>query len=218
MKHAALTFPLLAGLAALATLAAPPARADEAKPKVVFQDSLKGKLGKGWTWVRENPKTWKSSPQGLEIQVEPGVAPTVKNALVRKSPARDKGKHAYEVTVEFLAEPTQQFEQGGITWYVDDKPVFKLVHELIDGKTYIIPSKKPTKTRVMQLRLVVDGDMYEAFYRPDGKGEFQSAGTGKLAGGGEDKVSIQCYNGPKEGEHIVRFSDFRILELPAKKK
>lgn len=215
MKRALLTLPLLvlAGFAALPPLA----RADEARPKVLFEDPLRGKLGPGWTWIRENPSTWKSTPQGLEIQVEPGVANTVKNALVRKAAPR-AGKHAYEVTVEFLQEPTQQFEQGGITWYLDDKPGPKFVHELIDGKTYIIPAKKATKTRTVQFRLVVEGDMYEIFYRPDGKGDFVSVATGKLPPAADDKVSIQCYNGPKELGHVVRFSDFRILELPSKKK
>src|SRR5947207_308819 len=136
------------------------APAPGAEPEVIFVDRLQGSLGNGWEWLRENPKAWRHSDQGLEIRVEPGLATTVKNALVRKAPARSKGKYAVEVTVEFRSPPSQQYEQAGITWYQGDRAVFKLVHEFIDGKTYVIPGKKPTDTRRLQLRLVVTRDSY----------------------------------------------------------
>jgi hypothetical protein len=185
-----------------------------AEPKVAFDDPLKGKLGEGWEWLRENSKTWRHSDKGLEVRVEPGLADTVKNALVRKAPDRSRGKYAIEVTVEFTAPPSGQYEQAGLTWYQGDKPAFKLVHEFIDGKTYVIPGKKPTETRVVQLRLVVSKDEYVAQFRPDAKGEFQTAASGKLPPGKDEKVSIQCYNGPAGAEHWMRFSDFKVLELP----
>ena len=77
----------------------------------------------------------------------------------------------------------------------------------------VIPGKKPTDTRRVQLRLVVTKDQYLAQYRPDAKGEFQTAMSGKLAPGEGEKVSIQCYNGPPGKEHWMRFSDFKILKL-----
>jgi regulation of enolase protein 1 (concanavalin A-like superfamily) len=117
------------------------------------------------------------------------------------------------VTITFIADPTRQYEQAGITWYRDKNPVFKLVHELIDGKTYIIPGKIPTTTKTMQLRLVVDGDRFTAQFRPDGKGDFQTAAQGPLPAGRDEQVSIQCYNGPPDAEHWIRFDDFRMLEL-----
>ena len=110
--------------------------------------------------------------------------------------------------------PTQQYEQVGITWYVAKKPVFKLVHERIDGATYIIPGKKPTHRKSIQLRLIVSKDHYTAQYRPDGKGEFQTAATGRLPPPGDDEVSIQCYHGPADVDHWMRFDDFRIYEMP----
>jgi hypothetical protein len=183
-------------LLALSVLLLAHCRVMGAEPEVVFEDPLKGKLGDGWEWLRENPKTWRHSDKGLEIRVEPGLAATVKNALVRKAPDRSAGKYAIDVTVEFTSPPAQQYEQAGLTWYQGDKPVFKQVHEFIDGKTYAILGKKPTDTRLMQLRLVVTKDAYVAQYRPDGKGEFQTAATGKLPPGADEKVSIQCYNGP----------------------
>jgi hypothetical protein len=183
------------------------------EPQVVFEDSLKAKLGGGWNWLRENPETWRHSPQGLEIRVEPGLADTVKNALLRKAPERTQGRYAIDVTVEFTSAPSQQYEQAGLTWYQGNKPVFKLVHELIDGKTYIIPGKKPTETRLIQLRLIVSQDQYIAQFRPEGKGAFQTAASGKLPPGTDEKISIQCYNGPAGAKHWMRFSDFKIAEL-----
>ena len=181
--------------------------------KVIFSDPLNGKTDAGWSWLREDAKTWRHTKDGLEILVKPGLADTVKNALVRKAPDRSQGKYAIEVTVEFTAPPIKQYEQAGITWYQGTKPAFKLVHEFIDGKTYVIPGKKPSSTQVMQLRLVVTKDQFIAQYRPDGKGEFQTSATGKLAPGMDEKVSIQCYQGPENAEHWMRFSNFRILKV-----
>jgi len=185
-----------------------------AEPTVLFEDSLKGSLGQGWHWLRENPSAWRHSPKGLEIRVEPGLANTVKNALVRKAPDRSRGKFAIEVTVEFTSPPSQQYEQAGLTWYQGNRPVFKLVDEFIDGKIYIIPGKKPSDGRVVQLRLIVGRDQYVAQFRPQAQGEFQTAASGKLAAGADEKVSLQCYHGPDGAEHWVRFSDFRIVRLP----
>ena len=184
-----------------------------AEPRVLFQDTLDGKLADGWTWLRENPDAWRFKDGALEIRVEPGVARDVKNALLRTPPDRSKTKYAVEVTITFTAPPTRQYEQAGITWYHQQKPVFKLVHEHIDGKDWIIPGKKPAPSKTVQLRLVVDGTKWTAQYREDAQGEFKTAGSGKLPAPGDDQVSIQCYNGPPEAEHWIRFDDFRIIEL-----
>ena len=185
-----------------------------AEPAVVFEDKFEGKLADGWSWLREDAKTWRIKDGGLEIRVEPGVAKNVKNALVRKAPDRKTGKYAFEVTITNHAEPSNQYEQAGITWYHKGKPAFKLVKELVDGKLLIIPGGKPMDSKTVQLRLVVDGRDYEAQYRPDGKGEFLTAKKGRLPAPGDDQVSIQCYNGPADAEHWIGFDDFRILKLP----
>lgn len=184
-----------------------------AEPEVVFKDDLAGQLEDGWTWIREHPEYWRINEKGLEIRVEPGVAPTVKNALVRPAPDRARGTYAVEVTVTNVTKPIQQYEQAGITWYHEGKPVFKLVKELINGDLYIIPGKKPMDKQSVRLRLVVTGDGFTAQYRPEGEAEFKTAATGKLPPPGADQVSIQCYNGPPDAEHWIRFSDFAILKL-----
>ncbi len=184
-----------------------------AEPTVIFEDKFEGKLDKGWTWLRENPKAWRLKDGALEIRLEPGAAGNVKNALLRKAPDRSRGTYAIEVTVTTTVAPTQQFEQAGITWYHGDKPVFKLVKERIDGPTWIIPGKKSMPAKSVQLRLIVAGEKWTAQYRPDGKGEFLTAGEGKLPAPGEGQVSLQGYHGPADAEHWIRFDDFRILKL-----
>jgi len=184
------------------------------EPRVVFEDALKGKLGEGWSWLRENPKTWRMAEDALEIRVEPGGNMTAKNALLRPAPDRRKGKFAVEVTVTFMTSPTKQYEQAGITWYQGGKPVFKFVHEQIDGKTYMIPGKVAAPGKTVELRLTVTADRFTAQFREDPKGDFQTAGSGGLAPGTDEQVSIQCYNGPADAEHWIRFANFRILEMP----
>jgi hypothetical protein len=185
-----------------------------AQEQQVFEDRFEGKLGEGWTWLRENPKAWRLADGALEICVEPGKADTVKNALVRSAPDRAKGKVAVEVTVTFTTPPTNQYEQAGLTWYKDGKPAFKLVHEQIDGKTYIIPGKVAAPDKTVQFRLILTKDRYTAQFRTDPKAEFQKAAEGALPAGANEQVSLQCYNGPADAEHWIRFDDFRIVELP----
>jgi regulation of enolase protein 1 (concanavalin A-like superfamily) len=190
------------------------------KPKVdqtipiFFEDGFEEKPAEGWSWLRENPEKWRIKDGGLEICAEPGAAHNVKNALLRQAPDRSKGKFVIDVTVTNHTVPTQQYEQAGITWYRDGKPVFKLVKELVDGQLMIIPGRKPMTSKTVQLRLIVDKDSFVAQYRPDGKGPSQTAAEGNLPLPLNDQVSIQCYHGPPDAEHWIRFDDFRILKLP----
>ena len=178
-----------------------------------FEDNFNGGLDGGWSWLREKPETWRIANGGLEICVEPGLADTVRNALVRQAPDRSEGTYAIEVTVYNHTLPTQQYEQAGITWYNGGKPVFKEVKELIDGDLYIIPGKQPMPARSVRLRLIVTADSWDARYCPESDPEFRSAATGELHPPDADQVSIQCYNGPEEGEHWIRFENFCIRKI-----
>jgi hypothetical protein len=181
--------------------------------EVVFEDSLKGPLAEGWSWLRENPEAWRFRDNALEIRVQPGDANSVKNALVRPAPDRSKGTYVIDVTVTVTRPLTQQYEQAGITWYHNGKPVVKLVKELVDGDLVVIPGRRPMTNDTVQLRLVVSADKYVAQFRPDAKGDFQAAGAGALPPPGQDQVSIQCYHGPPNAEHWIRFQNFRITRL-----
>jgi hypothetical protein len=150
----------------------------------------------------------------LEILVEPGVAGTVRNALLRPAPDRLNGKYAIEVTVTNHTQPTQQFEQAGITWYSNGKPVIKAVKELIDGALYVFPGKKPMSKKSVRIRLLVAVDSWEVQYCPEGETDFHNAANGELPPPDNDQVSIQCYNGPPNEEHWIRFEHFCIKRLP----
>ena len=181
--------------------------------KTVFQDDFSGDFDKGWSWLREVPNDWRKAAQGLEVCVRPGLADTVKNALVREAPDRRHGRFVVEVTVYSHTVPTQQYEQAGITWYSGGKPVFKEVKELIDGDIYIIPGQPPMASQSVRLRLIVSADSWEAQYRPEGESAFLTAAAGELPPPDTDQVSIQCYNGPEEGDHWIRFEDFVIRAI-----
>jgi len=180
---------------------------------VVFEDRFETKPAAGWRWLREDASDWRVRDGALEIHVRPGDAHTVRNALVRPAPDRRQGRYAVELTVTNLKAPKQQFEQAGVTWYTDGKPAFKLVKELVDGQLMIIPGRKPMTNDMVQLRLLVSGNAWTAQFRPDGRGDYQTAATGELPAPGHDEISVQCYHGPPDAEHWIRFDDFRILEL-----
>ena len=69
----------------------------------------------------------------------------------------------------------------------------------------------PTKS--VQLRPLVTADTWEAQYCPQGGTEFLTAATGELPPPANDQVSTQCYNGPADEDHWIRFENFRIKRL-----
>lgn len=204
MKNAALLPICLIGMTMLAVLAG---------ETVMFEDRFETRPDAGWRWLREDTADWRMRDGALEICVRPGDANTVRNALVRSAPDRRQGLYAFEVTVTNLRPPKQQFEQAGITWYADGKPVLKLVKELVDGQLMIIPGRKPMTNETVELRLLVSGTSWTAQFRPKGTSEFQTAATGELPASAGDEVSIQCYHGPTDVDHWIRFDDFRIRRL-----
>ncbi len=181
-----------------------------AAEQALFSDTFENReLEPDWSWLREHRGYWHLKDGALNIRVEPGKAQTVKNALICKAPDRSKGRYAIEVTVCNLTAPTSQFEQAGIVWYRDGKPVLKLVKELVDGQLMIIPARKQMTAEKVRLRLVVDENSWTAFFQPDAL----EGGKGTLPPPRNDQVSIQCYNGPADAEHWIRFDDFRITAL-----
>ena len=177
-----------------------------------FEEPFDKELKPGWSWLRETPGKWKIVDSGLEILMEPEHGNAAKNVLWRKAPDRSAGVWAIEVTITSKSEPTNQYEQTGIYWMQDDKLVFKFVKERIDGKLYVFPGKKPMDAKTVQLRLIVEGEKVTAQYRPDAKGDFITAFEGKLPKQGNDQVGVQCWHGPTDAEHWIRFDDFRVLK------
>jgi hypothetical protein len=185
-----------------------------AEPKVLFEDRLDKKPGKGWTWIKQQDKSWRIQDKSLEFRVLPGQ----ENVLARTVPNSADRPYAIEVTFTCLPQATKQYEQVGLFWYANGKQGSKFVKELIDGKHYVFPGKKEMTDTTVQLRLVVDGKKYTAQYRPGAKGEFKTASTGEVpaADKGKLQIAIACHNGPADAKHWVRIRDFRIVGLPAK--
>jgi len=188
----------------------PQARAAET---VLFEDSLATEPKPGLRWLREDPQDRRIRAEALEIRVRPGNAQSVRNALVRHAPDRALGRFAVEITVTTLTPPTEQYEQAGITWYSGGEPVAKLVSELVDGKRVIVPGFKPMPGNTVQLRMVVSGNTWTGWFRPNAEGQFQQTASGELPPPGQDEISVQCYHGPAQADHWIRFKDFRIVRL-----
>lgn len=181
---------------------------------IVFSECFSETLDSDWTWLREQAARWCIRNGALEIRVMPGLADTVENALVRQFPNNDERQsYAVEVTVTNLAQPRQQYEQAGLTWYVDGRPAFKLVKELVDGEVVIIPGRRPVDGETVQLRLEIQGSHFRAQFRTSLDLPFETAAEGAFPRGEREQISIQCYHGPPEAEHWIRFDDFRIVKI-----
>ena len=192
------------------------------KEKIIFEDNFDSGLKQGWEWLRQNKECWRIQDSGLEIRVVPGDENTVKNALIRSAPNRNNGTFAIEVSVSNYNRPVQPYEQAGITWYNNARPIAKLVKE------YIYPPNVPHKTgnnififtgdvsiqqQKVRLRFIVSRDLWKAQYHFEKRAEFKTAASGKLPTPKNDSVSIQCYNGPANAEHWVRFENFQIKQI-----
>ena len=115
-------------------------RADE----LLFQDDFKGKLGDGWSWVREHREFWRATQRGLEVRIEPGnmwgPANDARNLLVRGAPDATKGE--VEVSVYVENTPSEQYEQVDLVWYYDDSHMVKIGRELVDGKLSVVMGRE----------------------------------------------------------------------------
>src|SRR5437879_2322659 len=150
---------------------------------VPFRDDFKGKLGQGWSWVREHPQAWRVTQGGLEVLIEPGnmwgPQNNARNVLIR--PAPDITKDEIEVSVSVENKPTNQYEQVDLVWYYDDSNMVKLGEELVDGKLSIVMGREendktrtvaiiPLESTSVRLRFFVKGNRIRGQFRtPDAK-------------------------------------------------
>jgi len=216
-------------VATLGVLAATVAGADESpKEKVVFEERFAGGLGKGWSWLREEPKAWKVEEGALVLRILPGYLHAKyndsKNVLLRPLPKSDRPL-AVEAHVE--GEPKVQYEHAGLVWYIDDDNYVSLVQEVLDGKVQLqMVTEKDGKPRTVVarhdakgvwMRLVVSGGKIAAQYRPSEKGEWKVVGQSDAPARGAARVGVMAGGAPKEADRHVRFRDFRIVELAGEK-
>ena len=191
--------------------------------EVLFKDDFKKGLADGWSWVREDPKAWRTTDEGLEMRILPGnlwgKANNAKNVLVR--PVPDFGKDHIAITVSFDHTPTEKFEQINLSWYYDDSNMVKLGLEQVRGelcvvmgreekdKTKTVKIVKEAKTKV-DLRMVVHGNTIEGYYRLDGQKDWALAGECPLPAAENPKISLHAYNGPAKVEHWAKVSALEV--------
>jgi len=209
---------------ALALFSAVASQGDE----VLFRDDFKGKLGEGWSWVREHRAAWRVTARGLEVHVEPGnmwgPANDAKNVLAR--PAPDAAKSAIEVSVNVENHPSGQYEQADLVWYYDDGHMVKLGQELVDGKLSIVMGREendrtrtiaiiPLQSFTVRLRLSVQGSRVHGHFRTPDSNQWREAGACDLPApaNGTAKISLQFYQGPADTEHWARVTEFQIRRL-----
>ncbi len=216
MRTSALAFALLA-------FPAVPAPAEE--PEVIFQDDFKGKLADGWTWVREDPKSWRVTDAGLEVRIQPGNmwggANNAKNVLVR--PVPDPATQPLEISVTVSNKPAGQYEQVDLVWYYDDSHQIKIGQEQVDNVLCLVMGREekdqtrtiakiPIEALRLEVRFLVSGDKLKGQYRPAGDKEWKDAGECTLPVKGEPKISLQVYQGPANAERWGRFTSFKIAK------
>jgi regulation of enolase protein 1 (concanavalin A-like superfamily) len=196
--------------------------------EVLFRDPFAGKLGDGWTWVREEKSAWRVADQGLELHVLPGNlwgrSNNARNVLVRPAPETDQGE--VEVSVTVTNRPSHQWEQVNMAWYYDDRNMVKLGLELVDGVVCIVMGREqddkprtlakiPVDATSVRLRLRVSGNQIHGQYQPAGKDRWLDAAKGDLPAppNGKAQISLHGYQGPSDVEHWARFSDFQVVRV-----
>ncbi|MBM3878192.1 MAG: DUF1349 domain-containing protein [Verrucomicrobia bacterium] len=199
----------------------------------LFQDDFRGRLGEGWSWIREEAGAWRVTERGLELRILPGNLwggrNNAKNLLVRPAPDTAQGELEIAVTVE--NRPTGQYEQVGLAWYYDDSHMVKLVRELVDGTVRVCMGREQAdRTRTLglvpveapwyRLRLLVAGNQIRGQYRAAGSEQWLEAGAADLPAppGGEAKIILHSYNGPADAEHWAKLTEFRVTRREREKE
>lgn len=198
--------------------------------QTVFEDTFQGRLGPGWSWVREHREAWRLTAHGLEVRLEPGnmwgPANDARNLLVRAAPDPARGEVDVAVTVENY--PTNQYEQVDLTWYFNDSNMVKLGEELVDGKLSIVMGREeqdktrtlaiiPLESNAVRLRLIVQGNRIRGQFQPAGAGDWREVGACELpaVGGAKPQISLQFYQGTAEAEHWAKVSAFQVRQSAA---
>jgi regulation of enolase protein 1 (concanavalin A-like superfamily) len=202
----------------------PAIAAEPVGEKVLFTEPFTGKLAKGWSWVREDPKAWKIEKGTLALRVLPGYLHAKynnsKNVLLRPLPRSDKVL-VVEAFVE--SEPKTQFEHAGLVWYIDDDNYVSLFQEVLDGKVKLqMVTEKDAKPRFavvkhdakgVWMRLVIADGKIKTQYRPSEKEAWKDVGQSEMPAKGAARVGVMAGGAPKEAERYARFRSFRILEI-----
>jgi hypothetical protein len=185
-----------------------------------------GKLGDGWTWIREDATGWKIDGGTLKVKCQPGSIwykkRDAKNLLMRKLPivATETAPIAIEVTVD--SDPETNAEQCGLFLYYDDANYVKLIRECNKKKPGIVlarqakgfPESLPPKEEIkgpIQLRLVWSGVSVAGSYKAGG--DWVSIGDYELPEStSELKIGLGAHGAAPEADRWASFTSFRITK------
>ncbi len=199
--------------------------------EVLFQDKFAGKLGEGWSWVREHPGAWRFGARGLEVRVEPGnmwgPQNNARNVLVRPAPDATDGEVA--VSAEIENQPTNQYEQVDLVWYYDDSDMVKLGLELVDGKLSVVMGREekdqcrtiaiiPVQSTRIHVRLFAGENRIRGQFRLPDEKDWHNVGACTLPApnGSAARLSLQFYQGPAQAEHWARVAEFQVSRWGSK--
>ena len=193
----------------------------------MIEDQFKGKLGAGWSWVREHPQAWRATDHGLEVRIEPGnmwgPQNDAKNLLTRQAP--NAAGAEIEVSVQVENKPTHQYEQVDLVWYYSDSNMVKLGQELVDGKLSVVMGREendktrtisitPLDSTVVGLRILAKDNLIRGQFRTP-QNTWRDVGECDMPvlPGTTPRISLQFYQGSENEEHWARITDFRIRKI-----
>ncbi len=196
---------------------------------VIFEDKFESRLREGWSWVDQNPVAWRIEAGKLLVQVEPESAKKDQSILTRNFPRTETPALIVEVCVE--SEPTENFENAGISIFYDERNDCALSREFLgppgkgrlslvmgghkDGKKYpyAIIAWEP---RQAWLRLVISDGKVTGQARASETEKWQTLGEfdepSDIRRQVPKQVRLQSGLGPKMGKHWAAYTHFRILE------
>jgi regulation of enolase protein 1 (concanavalin A-like superfamily) len=201
------------------------AAGEKESPATDFRDTFKGKLGPGWSWIREDPAAWRVSDKGLEVRIQPGnmwgPANDAKNLLVR--PAPDPAQGEVDVSMTVTNTPREQYEQSDLVWYYNDSNMVKCGQELVDGKLRIVMGREegdrtrtikilPLDSSTVTLRLLVKDNRIRGQFRTPDAREWTEVGETDLPVKGDPKICLQFYQGPAKVERWVNVTEFQVSQ------
>jgi regulation of enolase protein 1 (concanavalin A-like superfamily) len=212
----------MARLAAFLLLAA-------VQDKWAFEDKFAGKLGKGWSWIREAAGGYKIDKAALQIKPLPGTlvekANDGKNLLVRALPTAEDGSVAVDVVV--ASAPGVDGEEAGILLYQDDDTWVKLARGRVEGTVRVIFARELSGVSVPLARREEPGASYRLRLRLEDRrvqAEVLPAGAAKwiIAGYCESpfakpeavKAALYAHGAPADAGRWATFTEFRA-GLPA---
>jgi regulation of enolase protein 1 (concanavalin A-like superfamily) len=192
--------------------------------KVLFEEQFTDRLGKEWSWIREDPKAWRIEKGALVLRTSPGYLYAryndSKNVLLRTLP---KTEHFLAVEVHVEGDPKVQYEHAGVVWYVDDDNYVALFQEFLDGKValqMVTENEGNPRTDVVQhgaedvsMRLLISAGTITGQYRRSEKEPWRDVGQAQIPAKVHARVGVTAGGAPKEAERYVRFRAFRILEI-----